>query len=664
MKCNKVILFSIFSLFVWGFLYGIAAQTAICINQANGVPALNGAPIWWDKDGDGNFPEAPDPSGYAEIDSISDPRWRNAAGIGHGSGTVEEAGFRALYRTEAGQTFLYLSWHVKADQALNDNLDMFFVGFSPGIGGEDVLFQITPYSSSTTLPKKAVLPGEVDAFTSSDGGLNWNLWNSGNEPAWSAATTRIWLLQTSTSPSNYEWAVQMQIPVTSSTNLDDGLNLGNIGDSFKMWYEMQVHNSGGAFVQYNWPNSQSIVYSGLGDPSYPTVNFWESFCIGNCSGASGFSCETGVSLAANKIGTNNTDGIGNPTPHRIDLNDPNVFFARPMNNTGGNIAIGALKATFRWANWGSLPDWNDVPDPLTLWNEIPATGGPSATNAAAITNGTEGLIELSPWTLNDCERVDFNTDPYPGICNEGTDPNRYKKRTHQCILVELEGPFVFENRSVYRNMDFADASKFTRTAEISVKGLGADALNRPKRDVYLYVQTFNMPAEIPQINQDEEKKDPKKQEIVTHQRRDKDPSFGDIAKKMPTMIIYVFHDTGERKVVDGVKYPKLRAQSSFGYFVRHENDNLTGWVQELQGATEIGPNLYKIGIENDGVAVIQTEIEAKESCFIKNCCGTYAAEIDTNNPERDRVATISINVFLIFVLPFIFVEIRKKFNRK
>ena len=55
------------------------------------------------------------------------------------------------------------------------------------------------------------------------------------------------------------------------------------------------------------------------------------------------------------------------------------------------------------------------------------------------------------------------------------------------------GPgLTFLNNSVFRNMEFTPASVVNQDAAISIAGL--KAISNGPRDVYLYVQTVNMPS--------------------------------------------------------------------------------------------------------------------------------------------------------------------------
>ncbi len=598
------------------------AQPAICIPRANGVPANPGPPIWWDVN-DNDVLDFP-----SEDDRLDDPRWRGAVGVdltGYGTGATEQVVFRALHRSGN----LYLSWHVRVVPRFDDeNLDTLYVGLSMGELEDElgVIIKVTPHTASSSLPKMAQGFVDVETLVSTNNGMTWSSWEEtgGGGPAtpkWVSDSTKVWFIEKPSSPGNYEWAIQMLVPINpaASSNLDNsGINLPN---PFKMWFELRVvtppeiAGGDGQVIVYNYPDMVSTTST---PPIYPRPFMtWGDFCIENCPAASLLTCAEGVSITSSQIGTTN------PMPHRILLNDPNTFFAAPTNNTGGDIDAGNITARFRLANWGSLPNWNDIPDPSLLWRDIPAPGGSTASNSGDIIDGADADIQLMPWELSVCERFDYLPDPYPLECGDPLPPERFKKRIHQCMLVELSGAagLKFTPNSVYRNMDFVNASRFSREAEISVLGLGADALNRPKRDVYLYVETINLPRNLGSdrvpTNPDF-KVGPSVRDINVPGVRDRPGivstqqlSIDELALQRPTYVVHVYHDTGRRLRFGGADHPVLRPQSSFGYFVSHDGE-IEGWEHSLAGARLIAPNFYKIEIPNDGVAVISTTIEAIE----------------------------------------------------
>jgi len=83
------------------------------------------------------------------------------------------------------------------------------------------------------------------------------------------------------------------------------------------------------------------------------------------------------------------------------------------------------------------------------------------------------------------------------------------------------------------------------------------------------------------------------------------------AADTPSYVVYVWHDTGKRIRLGGVVRKILEEQTAFGYFVQHDGP-LFGWRHALEGATEIAPDYYKLGIKNGGVANVKTIIEAVE----------------------------------------------------
>jgi hypothetical protein len=86
----------------------------------------------------------------------------------------------------------------------------------------------------------------------------------------------------------------------------------------------------------------------------------------------------------------------------------------------------------------------------------------------------------------------------------------------------------------------------------------------------------------------------------------------EIEQFMPTYRVHVYYDTGETVDLDGVTYPVLRSQSSFGYYVEHEGDPFK-WLHSLHGAEPISPefpHFYKLAVPDSGVAKVTTRIAA------------------------------------------------------
>lgn len=433
----------------------VNAQPTTCIPYATGVPALSGPPNWWD-----NTLQLPDYNNRTD-----DPRWKGAVSYTYGLGAADEkASFRALYDS---QDSLYLSWiaNVVPDINNQDNHAM-YVGFSPGGSADDIIIKIVPFgSAANSLQAEPFFSNETYKYNKTTA-----KWESTNTPAWVGNFTRAWLKNT----YPYTWAVQMKVP--KSSNPDIGLDFGS---TFHLWYEIEV-DIGAGTENYSWPRDVYRIYNETTfQRDFPEPSTWGEFRLGSAGSA----CGTGISIDSNNIGTLNRDEFDNPSPNWIDINGVNTFFARPFNNMTTTIPNNGINARFRIANWGSQADWNDVPDPSLLWSDI--RGGSAVTNSNSIPSGSFGNITFS-WTLDAAEKADFQ--PGPG----GIPP---EKRPHQCMLVELSGAgLTFVRSSVYRNMDFVNASTFNREADVSVIGL--PLMQSGNHTVYLYEVIKNMPEVV------------------------------------------------------------------------------------------------------------------------------------------------------------------------
>jgi opacity protein-like surface antigen len=569
------------AVFVAVFCAGLCSPTVeaatTCVPRAIGVPGQAAPPNWWNM---GASPNAPDRFSTR----LDDPRWRGAANHTRGTGTAEQVAFRVLHSTAGAATGLYLSWNVKVVPSLVVNTNnRLFVGFSPGGGQDDVIISIqlsnnapgqaTSQYSAAFYTKPAASPG--DAYT------------GGNTPAWLGGRTRIWVQN---NPNN-SLAVQMMIPFSNQSPAS-GLNLST---TFRMWYELRVMpEMGAAYIIYKFPMAAAdITVDGEGDDLYPETGTWEEMRLtSGTADAPDPQCPTdGISLKTGKIGTTN-----NPTS-LMNLQSANTFVAKPFNNTGQAIPAGQLRATFYIANWGSQVGLDDSGDPAGLWVKL--RDGEEVENAAVINNNNEGNISF-PLTFNAGEKAPFENG---------------QKTMHQCMLVQLTATtnLKFLNDSAVRNMDFVNASTFERDAEISVVGLPALG-GSPRRDVYLYVETANMPARV--------RRDDRNPSVggvpatgfgaaTTPGNRPGGDISGELDPVMPTYRVHAYHDTGRRVTRNGTTFTILSPQNSFGYYVTH-NGALEGWRHSLTGAEQLSPNFYRVAVPHNGAVKIRTTIEAIE----------------------------------------------------
>ncbi len=596
----------------------------LCIPRALGVPGLNNQPPTWPGiDAINGFTAwATGPPSVSIPRGLDDPRWQGTLKVGYpeiatgassccaalpptpgtfGVSTEEDAVFRALYQDASGNKSLYLSWWVKADDAADHSEDLLYVGFERQ-AGDPVVIEIAPFNDNT--PKLSQTAFSFTMHTAPNTGgdasetASWTE-NGGLTPSWIDANTRVWLDATN------RWAVQMRVPIGAGS-VDTELDLA---DTFKMWYEIRVELPSNNIVPYTWPR-QVCTVDRCGFPSelhVPDPSVWEDFHLSTGAGDPQCPVDGFVTLDRYDVGTTNT-----PTS-QINLVSPNTFEAKPENLTGAQIDPGEVSAEFRIADWGS------VADPAAPWNLITATGGTSNpdTNPAAIANGAKGSITFE-WDLNPAEQTDYGVG--------GT------KASHQCILVTLGGGFVFAPASVWRNMDFVNASRFERAATISNVGLGPSPQPGDPRPAYILVEKLNMPAEV---GQDDQPKDdpPRRDRRVAHgmvipdggasaedeaalerAARETQTESDRLDDTNPTIRYHTYHETGVTVTHrNGEEYQVLRPGTAFGYFVEHEG-SLLGWSDELQGdeVERITDNFYRLKVPEEGTVQVVTVVEARE----------------------------------------------------
>ena len=462
-------------------------------------------------------------------------------------------------------------------------------------------------------------------------------------PAWFAANTRV-----SRNSGTHSWAVNMRVPYGAALTYDQGIKLS---DAFKIWYEVDVNVAPTGLVTYINTSAANMDFISVSDLANTSTVNWEDFNKA-LSSPDPMICARDVSIASTDVGTKNAGG-----PNRISLTTPNTLFAHPKNETMAAIGASQICAQFRIANWGTQPDWNDVsatPGPVLdqLWKPVsnlcpagPTNPGPIAAGAKADTAGTNEIV--SPWTLSAADRCEFigstgipaneapdgvAVPPEPGCATPR------KRRLHQCMLVELSGgALTYSPSSVYRNMDFVNASTFTREAEVSVAALPDSGT--PDRDVYLFVRTYNLPENVNSPDPQDPLRDVRRaQEIIDQpgpndgqpnpndDRRVVDKAvsslpdskvpplgadFDTLNQLYPTYIVHSYRDTGTTTVRKGTTFKLLTPQTSFGYYINHEGD-LSGWKHQLEGAQKIATDLYLIAVPQGGTKSVRTTIEAVE----------------------------------------------------
>lgn len=599
-----------------------SAQAEVCIPPAYGVPGMPGGPDWL----------AASPLPRTEL---NDPRWAGASRIYFPNDTGT-ALTEASVRTVAEGNILTISFQTLADPSMSNN-DTIWLGIgknaaNAALSGADIDFYLlqvrlagntnidaSPYPVPPTDPAN-----NVTAWTRSSTASSWT--QAIDDGPW-ATEKAYWV----NSGGAVKWAINVKFDLSLV-----GMSATSNGKLFVASFVETALTQGWI---HQWPNAAVPI----ADPTNPVVAFTQTAVNPASWGTTKLStyaspCAAGISLNWAQIGAA-------PAPDNI-INVPgsadsttNDFYATPTwNSVLGESTAGSIKAHMRLADWGSIAtpaDW----DLIVTQNRSSDTSGDIHFPCPV---GTAGCGSL------------------PAGDN------------HQCMLVELEkGPtppavanIFFENDSAYRNMDFGEASRFERTATISIKGLPALA-NATHRDTYIWVKTINMPEPgedrlyLPKKDMSRAfalAKNPPRGPIAAPdpEGREKpgvagaaaaadapkplDPDtaqdgFEHMTNSWPTYEVHVYHDTGRFIVVHGTKYQLLQPQTPFGYFIDHDGE-LYGFEHSLEGVDgakleQVGPDFYRLSIENGKSAKVKTTIVAHEKSVPKadKCCVVPPAKV-------------------------------------
>lgn len=590
-----------------------SAQDRVCIPQAVGVPGNSGPPIWWDPSELYSTTEPTD----------KDPRWKGALRIAHGSGFVERVALRALHHPSEpdGLQHLFLSFKVENanfDQAVQRVL----VGLGPDCSSRPVgcdadlryviatdINHMEPGAGTRTVAEApSWFPAYLYQFSEhADDGQD--LYTLVDNPPW-MSRFRLWFAP---DPSERTWTVNMLIPV--SEDLDDGLPLR---EEFIMTYAVRLSTGiGGGIAVESWPREQdcdgncTTTSAMTHSPAFsqaraPQLEYWGAFSLGNTG-----SCVQGISLASSDIGIlpDGGDPLTATLGHEISRTDENIFVARPENQTGDTIPAETLQATFRLANWGSTPtggtaidtgEWLDI-----YFDRDPA---PEVLNEDSIADGNKGVLQTE-WHPETPTEMCYYDAPGAGDCT-GIEP----RGKHQCLLVELKshgGDYLFTNESVHRNMNFVDVeegrSSIEMQAFVTPKG-AKPAGDERSHIVYLQVDLRHMPLEV----------NPKEYELMLRELERKKKGwleerggFGDLARFMPTAVVHVYHETGEQAGFGRKEAPVMQDQASFGLFVDPPREVIPlGWGLAIDGAVQVAPNLYRMKVSDEGVAIVRVRMKA------------------------------------------------------
>lgn len=594
-----------------------------CVPDISGVPGSNPAQFdWWTA--------AVDPNSLRF--SPENPDWLGSFSLSEGVGANRHLHFRALKGTVGGQPHLFLSWVMRAsdNQLAIDRLNLVL-----GDGTNYVALQVRLATGASTVAGTQNAPDSAFTYrlhscAVGGGGVITTTGVATTDTAALETTGRMWV--DTTSPQRQlltRWGFQLAIPLGAAW-APTALNIPASG-AFKLWYEAWASVGMNAVAYHVFTAPAAVETTSVFEivptatlPGHVALN--TAHMLDMTTAAAG--CTAGVELNWGSVGVRNVDGTARPPGQiQLDLGKPyppssppyneshvpdvtlpqhqNQFFVQPANVAGLSMPQQqALRARFSLANWGS-----QISTPTaSSWRPLP--GGEANYDPAVSEARKVWPTVVDAYTTSLVQNINrfLNGSMAPPAQNP-----------HQCMLVELsstDSSVVITRSSVYTNMNVASASTFRRMAEVSVVGL--DPIATPARDVYLYLQTFNMPKVV---------KD-----------GDGRPGFGnrtflndshatfsavgtqqplreveEVAAFYPTYIVHAYHDTGRKlKLEDGTQVPILEPQTSFGYFMQHAGP-LVGWETRIYGAEKLSETLYRLAVPHKGSRYVETAIQARES---------------------------------------------------
>ncbi len=610
-----------------------------CIPTLGGVPGSNAGFDWWTGSQPDPAPLPPDTLQY----SPDNPDWLRSFSLSEGNGANRDYTFRALQGFVGPTKYLLLSFLVRVStQELTISRVNFLLGTSPNY----VAIQATLKNAAT---RRAGHQND-NFFSYRIQGCSVNAGNiSANgapdsDDAQFETTSRMWVdvvapgrqLQT-------KWAFQVAIPLGVNWTSKNLFVPNTAGSKFKFWYEVfnstapnaaTLHQMTGVPLKAHTVDANEVIP----DPTNHApgeIDLLNEANLLEMSTDLGGTCTAGVTLNSSQIGTRNQNNTprGNPWTIQLDLGkayppniggyntshtpdvtqaaNRNMFFATPTLN-GANAAF--LRARFSLANWGSqlttttANSWRPIPGLEDVHHDGTDMRHVWPNPGEDLSVGQPGSY-LTPLVRN--------INAYLNAVFGGGLPPAGSQNPHQCMLVELSSTdpsVIITTSSTYANMNVADASVFRRHAAISVEGLAP--ISAKPRDVYLYLQTYNMPTVVkPRPNDDRRTGGPSglammKQTAVGGTQRP--PEIEDIAEFHPTYTVHCYHDTGEiGKREDGTTFLILRPQTAFGYFVVHEGP-LVGWDSRIYGAEKLTEFSYVIRVPNGKSVFIETALQARE----------------------------------------------------
>jgi hypothetical protein len=471
---------------------------------------LGGAPEWF---------EMSSPADSFWRPELNDPRWAGAPlfGLVHtlGSTSTETAQARVLTYGD----YMYFMVQVLLDDEGPGANDSVLLGITAGSASQAYAMRIKAVgdNSGGTAPPASSSgdPAPQDSpLPEGPGSTAVVHWDSDASGSFASSASQagalsfvdqiaIWKPAASAPAAgpNRKWAVTFRLNKSAS-----GLNPS--AGSIRLFLGTSVRmDLSGSPATASFANATPVSSGGVGSTIVPaSSSSWGRFA------EVGTACNAGISVSSMDIGVfEGTPPGSSPTTavtQRICAKDPcpmsipngnprNIFRATARNvDTSAGLADWEVRARFRYADWGSTVA-NRKYGP---WKDIAAT----PVGTAILTGPDTPLTNANGWYWQDEDDgataqtavIDFQC----ALVGSGTYCPTLSSATnlHQCLLVELGVPPGINRElattAVYQNMNFVPLSTVDREATISIEGLKEMTGVGQDRDVYLYVQTENMPG--------------------------------------------------------------------------------------------------------------------------------------------------------------------------
>jgi len=545
----------------------------------------------------------------------NDLGWRGAHRITFGDGAEPaDLAFQAL--RDRNSDYLYLSFEVRNDLGFDAD-DLVVLTFSPDdtttTPGNDRRLMVFPFAAGHSAGPDQDIE-EIRMWSQAAG---WTVLTTPQQ-------TALGLLTKVTSFSyggNPAWNLELRIPTSAVT-----ADWVDFDPTFRFYFDV-IRVTGPSAVELVWPQGDpaivgdvsTVVADALSEEFNP--NWWGT------GDASGTHVLKGVYISPSDIGTRNTPASKIELPHDDPgtatdvLTVTNVFDAVVSNTSEKETAVAPysspqdgynVRVRFRIANWG-MPgpsDWIDIPvdygtgtPPESEVDDAMAASGLAYTTAqnvpAPSISGSPGQETFTvTWTLN-----------LPADQTVVTD---YLSHSHQCMLAIVDSlggidPVTLTpvatniyTSSVYRNMNFGNASRFSQPAVVSTRGYGQPPTGFENQRFLVVVssRSIDTTSETSRATLMTSSSSAARRDDAKSQHREE------------TTVEWSAHGylyTGNHIVVNGNSYEIARPSGSFGHYVSHSGE-VAVWRYSLDGATRQPDGSYSLEVPAESSVTITPTI--------------------------------------------------------